>query len=866
MASHPDPTQPVRLFLQYTDIVLSLIGTCLAVVVLNATMHSFPGVVHFGPILLLHILLRGFGWTQMATFTSFSAVLILQIYHVYNVHPANAVIQSNATPWEKVWLSFGWFAIGFHIGLQPVRLRTRVAMAAVSNALRILRLLRIFWLTREQGVLLMVVTNSFLCLVGFMSALMGRRLSASCASLLELAGSSQHTPVEGPPVEGPPVEGLPVEGPPVEGPSAGPPAGPPAGPAGAAPAAAEGRLKLEPSAQRPLAPGDVPLADQRAHDALGRALTLEGTTHSLSHSHSHSFTLSHPSSGSSCPSYPSSDMHAEGMHAEMAPSPSSPLTSSGGRLAHFDEADEPTTGSATAVAAASSAASLDALIRQSAERARSSSILTSDISLARASTLASARAADDASPLSRLSPPLAGRTPPAPSSAASASAALPIAQCLLPPRWPPPLPRLLVDAPASLANEGANEGRSPPPQIHVPARATAAAAAAGGASPLASPLAIAVGAPPLAAASSLVAEVRLLTETFAPSQLDAALANACIPQGQLALHSFLGKGAFGDVYEGSWAQPEAQAKAQPTPAAAASSQGADGHAQGVEAAASQHEVTRTTPTTVVTRRVAVKLIHRHRIEAEQLSVFKRAASLELQLAAHPNIVRLFGWSMVPETAQLMLAMEFCGGRSLGDSIDSGATRKWGERRTLTVALDVARGIAFLHAQDPPVLHRDLKPANIIFDEARGAKLADFGASRVAAVDGNWMTSWGVGTPLFAAPEQLTYQIYDRSVDLWAYGCVLACLANHEGTPFGPRLQVTDRMLARVASGSLVPEAAADHVLHTLVRDCCQPSTLRPAAAHVVERLTLQLDELPTIVADIGGGCVSGSPTSEPAAC
>ena len=156
-------------------------------------------------------------------------------------------------------------------------------------------------------------------------------------------------------------------------------------------------------------------------------------------------------------------------------------------------------------------------------------------------------------------------------------------------------------------------------------------------------------------------------------------------------------------------------------------------------------------------------------------------------------------------------------------------------RALTTALHIAKGIAFLHAQAPPVLHRDLKPANIIFDDYLVAKLADFGASRVG--ESTYMTSWGVGTPLFAAPEQLTYQMYDSSVDIWAYGCVCVCMANQQLTPFGDEIDVTDGVLADVAAGRVLPQVAPDHVLHGLVSNCCLKAKQRCTAAQVVKQLT-----------------------------
>ena len=51
---------------------------------------------------------------------------------------------------------------------------------------------------------------------------------------------------------------------------------------------------------------------------------------------------------------------------------------------------------------------------------------------------------------------------------------------------------------------------------------------------------------------------------------------------------------------------------------------------------------------------------------------------------------------------------------------------------LQVALDMARGLMYLHTEaSPPVFHRDIKATNILLDSMFTAKIADFGLSRIA---------------------------------------------------------------------------------------------------------------------------------------
>ncbi len=71
-----------------------------------------------------------------------------------------------------------------------------------------------------------------------------------------------------------------------------------------------------------------------------------------------------------------------------------------------------------------------------------------------------------------------------------------------------------------------------------------------------------------------------------------------------------------------------------------------------------------------------------------------------------------------------------------------------------VACGAARGMAYLHSGNPPVLHRDLKSANLLLDESYTTKVCDFGLSRLKSqnqsMTGNcgtvqWMVRSQVGS-------------------------------------------------------------------------------------------------------------------------
>lgn len=81
-------------------------------------------------------------------------------------------------------------------------------------------------------------------------------------------------------------------------------------------------------------------------------------------------------------------------------------------------------------------------------------------------------------------------------------------------------------------------------------------------------------------------------------------------------------------------------------------------------------------------------------------------------------------------------------------------------------------VAIHYVHSAQVLHRDLKPSNILVNSDCDLKLCDFGLARGVNGMDSGLTEYVV-TRWYRAPELLLSSKYDKQMDVWAIGCILA---------------------------------------------------------------------------------------------
>lgn len=147
---------------------------------------------------------------------------------------------------------------------------------------------------------------------------------------------------------------------------------------------------------------------------------------------------------------------------------------------------------------------------------------------------------------------------------------------------------------------------------------------------------------------------------------------------------------------------------------------------------------------------------------------------------HQNIIRLLDFDMETEWAGkkvAVLVMEVAGKGELFDFLKAakGFHRNNGKLAHYIFS-EVVEAISFMHAQG--IVHRDIKPENVLLNHNYDVKIADMGFSApfISKRSGRRIAlSAQLGSKGYHAPEIVTRNTYDESVDIFSLGVVLFIL-------------------------------------------------------------------------------------------
>jgi serine/threonine protein kinase len=167
------------------------------------------------------------------------------------------------------------------------------------------------------------------------------------------------------------------------------------------------------------------------------------------------------------------------------------------------------------------------------------------------------------------------------------------------------------------------------------------------------------------------------------------------------------------------------------------------------------------------RNVALKILHDHfSDDDEYVGRFRREARAVAQLS-HPHIVTVIDRG--EDEGREYIVFEYVDGQNLKELVRSSGPMP--VRRALELAIAIAEGLAFAHAQG--LVHRDVKPQNVLLSDEGEVKVTDFGIARSLEMDGGvTQTGTVLGTSTYISPEQAGGKGVTPATDVYSLGVVL----------------------------------------------------------------------------------------------
>jgi serine/threonine protein kinase len=170
---------------------------------------------------------------------------------------------------------------------------------------------------------------------------------------------------------------------------------------------------------------------------------------------------------------------------------------------------------------------------------------------------------------------------------------------------------------------------------------------------------------------------------------------------------------------------------------------------------------------IMGRKVAIKVLPKHKSTPEAISSFNREIRTQAQLD-HKNLVRAYDAGNDGNT--YFLVTEYVPGTDLRKLIRSQGPLTM--RQAAWVIMQAAAGLEYAHQQR--LIHRDVKPGNILVTSKGIAKVSDLGlAGFLSEAENDPRANKIVGTADYLAPEKiLTPRIITPVSDIYSLGCTL----------------------------------------------------------------------------------------------
>eukprot|EP01117_Protostelium_nocturnum_P009304 TRINITY_DN3334_c0_g1_i1.p1 TRINITY_DN3334_c0_g1~~TRINITY_DN3334_c0_g1_i1.p1 ORF type:complete len:1152 (+),score=371.99 TRINITY_DN3334_c0_g1_i1:154-3609(+) len=180
-------------------------------------------------------------------------------------------------------------------------------------------------------------------------------------------------------------------------------------------------------------------------------------------------------------------------------------------------------------------------------------------------------------------------------------------------------------------------------------------------------------------------------------------------------------------------------------------------------------------------------------------------------------------------------------------------------KSMEYALDIAKGMKYLHSQNPPVIHHNLNSSNVLISKEKSIKITDFflGNRMLKEFSDDILSEWAIpdkkagkssatgqtkmdekqraaSVPYWMAPEVLENVEYDKEIDVYSFGMILIELVIGD-RPFR-NFKTMKELCAAVCHKELSPELPPNTKpsIVDLIRNCLRKDpTQRPTFNDIV---------------------------------
>ncbi|SHN47600.1 Serine/threonine protein kinase [Cryptosporangium aurantiacum] len=217
------------------------------------------------------------------------------------------------------------------------------------------------------------------------------------------------------------------------------------------------------------------------------------------------------------------------------------------------------------------------------------------------------------------------------------------------------------------------------------------------------------------------------------------------------------------------------------------------------------------------RPVAIKILtisgpdveRRFLAEAQVMAVFD-----------HPHVVRVHDYA--ESDGLCLIVMEHLPGGTLTSRIAEGI------RPETACAIGLAIADALHAAHQRGIVHRDIKPDNVLFAGDGAVKVTDFGIAKL--FEGSTITTGTlVGTPAYAAPEQILGQRIGPTTDVYAVGGLVYHMLTGR-TPFSLELPFSAMLHHHLTKRPELPAGMPPRIAAVIGQALEKEPAARPASA------------------------------------